>query len=429
MIPIFQKIMSYKFSILIDASIADVENYFKNPESLKRMDAPGANIRWSYAFNDSIFHYKAHLGCFYTIYLHREITQDSSLQTKLLDEVRLIPRFGIFSRIFKKGAIEKLFKLFKIQHKNFMEDLSRYDSFKGALSKQIVISGASGFVGSFLKVMFKLFGYSVKTLVRKRPKDEDEIFWDPYCELIDKRSLEGVYAVINLTGENLFSFRWSRTKKQKILQSRVRSTKFLAHTLNQLQYPPKVFFCASAVGYYGHLENSSAAESAQAGEGFLAHVAASWEEMSKIFTKGKSVQMRLGVVISSQGGLLKKVLPLFSFGLGAILGSGKERLSWISLEDVAYQLLFLLKHAYCEGPYNFCSSNTLTQQEFALKLSQAVKKPLWMRFPRWLLYAILGEMSSLMLNSIEAKPKKLLELGAKFAYPNFSETLQHNIGL
>jgi uncharacterized protein (TIGR01777 family) len=427
--------LSFASSILLDAKYSHVEDYLSKPEALKRMDPPWTKSFWKILKNAStfekayIFSYRSGLGFFYDINIRRSIAQFSSCATTLEDKIQLIPRFGYLSRLLCEKKIQaKAKKLLEFQYKNFREDLKRYEKNKGLLSSTVVISGASGFVGSFLKLMLTLFGYHVKTLVRHKPKSEEEIFWDPYCELIDKRSLEGIFAVIHLTGENLFSWRWTKKKKLKILQSRTRSTKFLAESLNNLKYPPQYFFSASAIGYYGDQGQVELSETAKPGNSFLAEVALAWEEKAKIF-KGRCIHMRFGVVLSSKGGMLKKILPLFRYHLGATIGSGKEVISWISLEDLAYQILFLLKKPDIEGPFNFCTDCSLTQENFAKELGKVLHTSVWMRIPRWVLYLLFGEMSCLVIDSICAKPKKLLELGAEFAYSNFTETLKHNIGI
>jgi uncharacterized protein (TIGR01777 family) len=399
------------------------------------MDPPWAKSVWkilknaAFFENEHVFFYRSRLGFFYDIHINRSINEFSSCETTLKDTIQLKPRFGYLSRVLYEKKIQaKAKKFLEFQYENFREDLKRYENNKGVLSLTVVISGASGFVGSFLKLMLKLFGYHVKTLVRHKPRSAEEIFWDPYCELIDKRSLEGLYAVIHLSGENLFSWRWTKKKKLKILQSRMRSTKFLAESLNNLKCTPKYFFSASAIGFYEEKGQVELSENAKPGESFLANVALNWEGMAKIF-KGRCILMRFGVVLSSKGGMLKTILPLFRYHLGATLGSGKEVLSWISLEDLAYQILFLLKKPDIEGPFNFCTDCSLTQQQFAKELGKALHISVWMRLPRWFLYLMLGEMSCLILDSICAKPKKLLELGAEFAYPRLSETLKHNIGI
>lgn len=416
------------FSCLVDAPYEDVAAYLSKKESLKRMIPPWAPSNWRVTSkrvdSTSETFYLGFVTPLISCKIKRSLVSLESRQTQVIDEVDCQARMGLL--FFEKTLKTKLRELINHQHANIIEDLKQLRLSQVSSNDVIVIAGASGFIGRFIKTMLGLFGYKVKILVRHRPNVEEEIFWDPQCELIDKRALEGAYGVINLSGESIFSFRWTKKKKERIMKSRIQATRFLAETMNSLKYPPKVFFSASAVGFYGDRINVQLTEHSAKGEGFLSDVASLWEETSLQYTKGRVCSLRLGVVMGAQGGVLKKLKPLFSLGLGAILGSGKEVMSWISIDDVAYQILFLLKHQV-KGAVNLCSSQPITQQEFAQILGKHCKKRVLLKIPRWLVRLLFGQMSSLFLFSTAAQPKKLLELGAVFSYPNFKNTLHHQI--
>lgn len=292
----------------------------------------------------------------------------------------------------------------------------------------IVITGASGLVGSEISAFLRSAGHRVLSLVRRDPK-ENEILWDINSGKIESEKLEGVDGVIHLAGENIGSGRWTNEKKKRIEDSRVYGTSLLVKALNDLKLPPKVLISASAVGYYGMKGNAVVNEAAGSGDDFLAQVCEKWESEAKGFKKGRLVIPRFGVVLTPKGGALSKMLLPFKMGLGGKMGSGKQLMSWISIDDLVYQLYRLLLTPSIEGPVNLCAPQLLSNLEFSKTLASVLHRPCLFPIPAFMAKLLFGEMAeATMLSSIAAKPTKLEEARLPFYYPDLSSALKHLLG-
>lgn len=292
------------------------------------------------------------------------------------------------------------------------------------LDHKILITGASGFIGSAVVSHFKKQGYVVSRLVRHvHEKQADTIYWNPLNEEINLDNLEGFHAVIHLAGENVAA-RWTRDKKEEIFLSRVRHTWLLAHALARLKRPPKVFFAASAIGFYGDWGDDIVTEENRKGKGFLSDVCAKWEQASQVLDEQKVrvIRARFGVVLSSKGGMLKKLLPLYRFGLGGKIGSGRQWMSWIALQDLIDGIAFAIADNKMSGVFNFTAPNPVTNQEFTWKLAKAVHRWPLVPLPRWIVKLFYGQMGKeLLLTSTRAVPEKLLKRGFLFKQPTLEE--------
>lgn len=269
-----------------------------------------------------------------------------------------------------------------------------------------------------------------RLLRRKENIPPADVGWLPDEGYVDRRKLEAMDAVIHLAGENIASRRWSPARKAALLQSRVRPTRFLAETLAGMQHPPKSLFCASALGFYGDRASEVLDESSDPGTGFLSEVCQAWEEATRPAVEAgiRVVHLRFGLVLSSQGGALKKMLPLFRCGLGGPLGRGRQYMSWIALEDAARAIAFLLDHPEGSGAFNFCTSAPVTNLEFSRALGRVLHRPAGLPAPRFALRLALGEMADpLLLASTRALPRRLSEAGFEFRFPNIEEALDHLI--
>lgn len=286
---------------------------------------------------------------------------------------------------------------------------------------RILVTGASGFIGRAVVNHFKKQGYVVSRLVRDvRQKAPDTVYWNPMNEEINLDDFEGFHTVIHLAGESVSDGRWSDKKKEAIFISRVRHTWLLSHALSRLKRPPKVFFAASATGYYGDRGEEILSESSRKGKGFLADVCAKWEEASQVLDQMKTrvIRARFGVVLSPEGGMLKRLLPLFRYGLAGRLGSGKQWMSWIALEDLIAALEFTMNQDAQEvkGVFNFTSPNPVTNTEFTRQLAKLMHHRPFLPVPAWLIKWIYGEMGKqLLLSSTRAVPKRLLDKGFQFS--------------
>lgn len=291
---------------------------------------------------------------------------------------------------------------------------------------KVLVTGARGLVGSYLVPYLQSKGHQVTRLVRNSPEGRD-IIWNPEAKEIDKQKLEGFDAVIHLAGDNIASGRWTEAKKTEIKRSRVEGTSFLSETLASLQRPPKVLISASAIGYYGDRCNEILTEASKAGDNFLARVCQEWEAATKpAEAKGIRVaKLRIGVVLSPKGGALNKMLPPFKMGAGGRIGSGKQYISWIGLEDLVGIVDFILNNNTLAGPVNAVAPNAVTNDQFTAALGSALKRPTIFPVPGFAAHLLLGEMADeLLLSSALVKPEKLLANGYKFKYQEISAALE-----
>jgi uncharacterized protein len=293
--------------------------------------------------------------------------------------------------------------------------------------KKVLITGSSGFIGSALVQKVRESGFTVlKTTRNPASQDKDTIYWNPDRDELSPDNLEGLEGVIHLAGENIASFRWTKRKKERIFLSRVRGTWLLSHALLRVKTPPRFFFSASAVGYYGSRGDEILTEESRQGSGFLADVCGKWEEASDSL-KQKGVRVihgRFGNVLDPSGGMLRKTLPMFKLGLGALMGKGSEWMSWISREDLVRAIDWMLFTHPLEGAVNCCSPNPVTQKEWVDALAKMVHRPVLIRLPKPLVRLIFGQMGQeLFLSSIRAKPQKLLESGFHFTKPLLDSAL------
>ncbi len=292
----------------------------------------------------------------------------------------------------------------------------------------ILMSGSSGLIGSHLRKFLIQQGNQVIRLVR-HPADNSgfELFWDPENRQINPQSLEGINAVIHLAGESVTG-RWSEAKKAKIRKSRLDSTFLLSKAFSKLAMPPQTFLCASAIGYYGNRNDQILDETSSKGRGFLADLAQEWELATKpAADKGsRVVNLRFGIVLSPEGGALQKMLLPFKLGLGGTFGSGKQYMSWISLEDVIRAIYHCLTTNAIRGPVNIVAPQPLTNKEFTKTLGRVLHRPTFMTVPESVLQLAVGESANeLLLSSSRVKPEKLMETGFQFRYPELENALKH----
>jgi len=286
--------------------------------------------------------------------------------------------------------------------------------------KKIVVTGASGLIGSALCAQLKSDGHQVIKVVRRAARVSDEVSWNPLKAEIDLAGLEGADAVFHLAGAGVGDKRWSAAYRSEILNSRLLSTTTIANACEQIQ--PEVFISASAVGYYGETGDRSVTETDRGGEDFLSIVCREWELAANQAHSVRTVKLRTGLVLDPTGGALGRMLPIFKFGLGGKLGSGKQWWSWITLHDQIRAMIFLM-NSKIEGPVNITSPNPVTNQEFTAALARALKRPAFFPAPAFALRAALGGFSSEILGSKKVIPKILLENEFEFDYPHLLEAL------
>lgn len=292
---------------------------------------------------------------------------------------------------------------------------------------RVLIGGASGLIGGALTKALSGRDDQVARLLRKQPPaNSSDIFWDPYQEQLDSSKLNGFDAVVHLSGRNIASAPWTKSFKQSLYDSRIKSTTLLSKTLAKVDSPPSVMVVASAVGYYGDCGSDEVDESAPAGRGFMAELCRDWEAATApAFESGiRVVNLRIGVVLSRQGGLLQKLLPTYRLGLGATLGNGNQYMSWISLTDLMRVILYVLDNQSITGPVNVVAPEPVTNRQFTRTLADAVHRPSFLKVPAFVLKSLPGDMGhETFLTSIRATPKKLLDRGFNFTHTGIKDSL------
>jgi uncharacterized protein (TIGR01777 family) len=289
-----------------------------------------------------------------------------------------------------------------------------------AIPQRIAITGASGLIGAALVGHLKSEGHTVQRLVRRPTISADEVFWDPKQGAVDLAALEGVDAVIHLAGANVGDHRWTRKYRAEILNSRLLGTNTIAAAVAQLK--PEVFISSSAIGWYGETGNRAVIESDRPGDDFLAAVCKEWEAAADSAGSVRTVKIRTGLVLEPTGGALGKMLPLFKFGLGGKLGSGRQWWSWITLHDELRAICYLLENQL-EGPINLTAPNPATNQEFTAALARVLRRPALIPAPSIALKIALGGFSTEILGSKKVIPQKLIDAGFEFDYPHLLPAL------
>ncbi len=298
--------------------------------------------------------------------------------------------------------------------------------------QRILMSGASGMVGSALRESLVQRGNRVVQLVRREPSGADEIGWDPGATApAEPGALEGFDAAIHLSGANLAARRWTAAYRHELVASRVDSTHALATTLGDLREKPQTLLVASAVGFYGDRGDNLVDESSRSGSGFLAEMCRLWEDAAAPAKAAgiRVVHLRFGVALAAHDGALAKMLPLFRVGLGGKLGSGKQWMSWIALDDLVAAALFVLDSSEIAGAVNLTAPQPVTNAEFTRVLGRVLHRPAVLPAPRVALRVVLGPMAdeALML-STRVVPAKLVAAGFRFEYPEIEAALRAVIG-
>lgn len=292
---------------------------------------------------------------------------------------------------------------------------------------RILISGASGLIGGALSKAFADDDHEVFTLVRQELSDSHAIYWKPSENRIDSSTLEGFDVVIHLGGANLANGRWTESRKQVLVDSRVRSTTLLAESIAGLTQKPNVFICASAIGYYGSRGAEELTEQSRRGEGFLADLTAQWEDAAQPAARAgiRTVNLRLGMVLAAEGGALAQMLTPFRLGIGGKLGSGEQYWSWVTLEDVVGLVKFAIETQQLSGPVNVVAPLPLTNKEFTRTLGNVLHRPTILPAPAFGLKLLLGEMAEeAILASQRVVPKKLQDFGYAFTHSDLASALR-----
>jgi len=291
-----------------------------------------------------------------------------------------------------------------------------------------LITGSSGLIGQALIPVLQGGGHHVASLVRFRPQPGAPlVYWNPAGGEIDASRLEGFDSVIHLAGESV-SGRWTPAKKQAIRESRVQGTRFLCEALAKLSRRPRVLVAASASGYYGDRGDEVLREDSAAGTSFLSEVCQEWEGATKPAAERgiRVVNLRIGLVLSRAGGGLAKMLPAFTMGVGGKIGSGKQYMSWIGIDDLVQIILFTTTTGTLSGPANAAAPHPARNSEFTKTMGRVLGRPTIVPMPAFAVRLAFGEMGQeLLLASTRMEPARLLSAGYHFRFPQLEGALRH----
>jgi uncharacterized protein (TIGR01777 family) len=296
----------------------------------------------------------------------------------------------------------------------------------------IAVTGSTGLVGNALANALETEGHSVRRVVRRSATpgagDGYEIHWNPAAGTIDAAAFNDVDAVVHLAGASVAAHRWTAAVKKEIRDSRVRGTSLLCETLAGLASRPTVLISASAIGYYGDRGDERLDESSPPGTGFLAEVCQEWEQATAPARDAdiRVVNLRIGVVLSRQGGALKSMLTPFKLGFGGIIGSGRQYFSWITLDDLVRAIQFAVSAAALSGPVNAVAPEAVTNGDFTKTLGRVLRRPTVVPMPAFAARLAFGEMADeLFLASARVEPKSLVATQFEFQHPQLEPALRH----
>lgn len=295
--------------------------------------------------------------------------------------------------------------------------------------ERVLVTGVSGPIGAALLPYLESQGARIIRLVRGPAKGPDQVRWDP-SQPLSPAAVSGCEAVIHLAGETIFG-RWTAAKKKAILESRSQGTSNLATAMAKAETKPQVFLCASAVGFYGNRGDETVTEESPAGDGFPADVCRVWEGASRIAAEAgiRTVNMRIGLVLSAKRGALGMMLPAFRLGLGGRLGSGKQWSSWIHVDDIVGAVHHIIQNQSISGPVNFVAPGPVTNREFTETLASVLHRPALLPVPAFAARLALGEMGEqLLLSGQRVLPARLQATGYSFRFAELRTALEDLLG-
>ncbi len=362
----------------------------------------------------------------FTIWVHEHRFLGGNDQPILEDHIRYRVPGGRLGELIAGRAIRKrIERMFAYRHQITLSDLSM----SPATPQTVLITGISGFVGSAVSAYFSTRGHTVKGLSR-HPEGPEQIGWDPERGILEAKELEGIDSVIHLAGEPIDQ-RWKPAAMSRIRKSRKLGTRLLAERLAKLKHPPKVLLCASGINYYGDRRDEVLDERSDPGSSFLADVCVEWEAACEPAQKAgiRVVNMRTGVVLDPRGGALKKLLPIFRAGLGGKVGSGRQRMSWILLEELPLIMEFLMENESLEGGVNLVAPQVVTNAEFSKTLGKVLGKPAAVPVPATAIHVVYGKMGkATILGDLAVTPGRLDASGYRFRHPDLEKGLGFILG-
>jgi uncharacterized protein (TIGR01777 family) len=353
---------------------------------------------------------------------------------RLVDHIEYRPHLGRLGALVAGSKIAgQLRRLFAHRHRRTAADLQRHHAQQGATPWRVALSGATGLIGRTLTDFLGGGGHRVQALVRRAARvGSDEIAWDPQGGQLDTAALAGCSAVVHLAGCGISAQRWSPAYKDLIRSSRVAATHQLCTALAAMSNPPRTLLCASAIGWYGDRGDEELDERSAAGTGFLSTVCQEWEEATAPARAAgiRVVLLRTGIVLAAGGGALRSMLPALRAGVGGRLGSGRQWMSWIALDDAIGAIHHLLASESVHGAVNLVAPHPCTNRDFTATAARALHRPAVLPVPGALVRLALGEMGqSLLLGGARIRPRVLVDSGFRFLQPELPGALHVELGL
>ena len=349
------------------------------------------------------------------------------------DDIELEPPLGSAGAVMAPRLIRsELERMFRFRYQRLFTDLARHSEHAARPKLTVAITGSSGLVGRSLRHFLTTGGHEVVPIVRdSRHLEDGAIFWNPRTGVIDEKGLTRVDAVVHLGGAPIAPGRWTEARKRSIKQSRVQGTELLARTLATMRNGPRTLISSSAVGFYGDHGAEKITEAEPAGRGFLAEVCRAWEGATRPAERAgiRVVTLRTGVVLSPEGGALSQMLPPFKIGAGGRLGSGKQFMSWIDLDDLVGLILHLLYDDSLRGPVNATSPHPVTNATFVSALGRTLGRPTIVPIPGLAVRAALGQLGTeALLWGQRAIPEKMSQAGFEYFYDGVENSLRFQLG-
>lgn len=391
---------------------------------------------WGHEFRD------VQLKGAFSNFVHRHLfTALSQTSSQLRDEIHYDLPGGKLGEWLGKSYVEqKLSSAFAYRHRVTVSDLQQWRDLAehGFSSQKILISGANGLVGKHLTPFLTTQGHRVARMLRRKASSKfstglPDVMWNPSAEnLVSEGTLDGYDAVVHLAGENIAAARWTSSVQQQLRESRLQPTRRLCEELAKQPHPPKVLVCASAIGFYGDRGHEPLTEDSPRGDGFLAELCEDWEAACAPARDAgiRVVNVRIGLVLTPEGGALKQLLRPFQFGLGGKVGSGQQYWSWVTIHDLAGAILHAIARPSLSGPVNVTAPGAVTNAEFTATLAKVLHRPALMPLPEWGAKLALGEKMAeeLLLSSSLVQPARLLQSGYQFRATELEDALRFLLG-
>lgn len=361
---------------------------------------------------------------------HR-FTPEGEGRTVMSDEVKFKLPFGWLSRPFYRYAKKEIDRMFQYRHRVLRYDLERHVD--ESRKKRILISGASGTIGRALVAFLKTCGHDVVRLVRNRSGlKKDKLYWNPERGQLDLSNAGTFDVVINLNGIDISRGRWTNRQKRRIIASRTYPTSLLVEKMSQLKRKPELFMSSSAIGYYGDGGDVQFTEKSENGACFIAKVCRRWENQSRKAQRVgiRTVQLRIGIVLTPAGGALARMAAPFKMGCGVRIADGRQYMSWISMDDLLSGMLHIINTPKICGPVNLTAPNPVTNRVFSKTLAGIFSRKVYFWLPKFVAVILWGQMGKeTLLASANVKPEKLMDHGYEFQHTTLGTALKDVLGL